>query len=136
MTNPLEAFRDEIATEIRAIEAERYRLGDKVGVLKHVLSRVDGMLGDQAVAEPAPVPVVEAKREKRDIRGAILEAMSGGFPLGAPSIKALVVARIGDVVDSALARSLSSLVGDAKIIERDGVFSLPQPVAALADAAK
>ncbi|HXE51286.1 MAG TPA: hypothetical protein VN663_23105 [Ramlibacter sp.] len=126
MTDQLQILRAEIEEDIAEAERQVHRLNDRLGVLRHVLARVR-----QAQAEPtdpAPTPAEPERREKRDIRGTVLAILTErGTPMSAPMIRSLVEQRIGELTDSALARSLTSLVGDGKVVERDGVFSLPPP---------
>lgn len=143
MTDALQRLRTTTAAWLANDEAEIVRLNDRVAVYRNILACIDDEIG-QGVnpIEPADEP----RREKRDIRGAVLAVFErrqrvtaeGGppnLPLSVTDLKGLVEVRIGELTESALARSLSSLVGDGKVIERDGVFSLPAPPR-LQDAAK
>lgn len=130
----LQRLRDEAADWLASAEAEIHRLQDRAGVYRHVLSRIDAAIADAPINQATPETPAEAepRREKRDIRGAVIEILTErGTPHSAPMLRTLVEQRIGDLTESALARSLSSLVGDGKVIEHDGVFSLPPNTAAV-----
>lgn len=121
MTDALQRLRATTAAWLANDEAEIVRLTDRVGVYRNVIACIDDEIGQGGnPIEPADEP----RREKRDIRGAILGLLTEQG-MTAPNLLARVVANIGELTESALARSLSSLVGDGKVVERDGVFSLP-----------
>jgi hypothetical protein len=126
MTDALQRLRAKTVEDVAFAEAEVTRLQDRLGIFKHYLSRIDAEIEASGDPESELPSAAEPRREKRDIRGAALAVfVERGVPLSLPMLRGLLEQQIGDLAESALARSLSSLVGDGKVIERDGVFSLP-----------
>lgn len=141
MANHLATLRDEIQAMLDEIAREVTRQQDRMGVLKHIIQRIDGICAAGSEADTEAADEAE-RRTRRHIRGTILAVLEdeGGGSRTAQVIRHAVESRIGDVKDSVLARSLSSLVGDGRVVERDGVFSLPRTAAGqavpMADAAQ
>lgn len=137
MTDQLQRLRDDAARWLSEAEADIRQLEDRVQILIRVLQRIDDAIA--ASGNPVePIDETERRREKRDIRGAVLAVLQEYGPHEAKVIKTYVERKIGELTDSALARTFTSLVGDGSVIETGGIFSrpVPSPYAVASEAAK
>lgn len=135
MTDQLQRLRSDTFADLAQCDAEIARLHDKASVYRHMISRIDDMIAEGVIHEPETVAEKD-RREKRDIRGAVVAVLKEYGPHEAAVIKTYAESKIGELSDSALARSLSSLVGDGSIREMGGVFDLPPALRSLTEAAK